>query len=100
MASSRRPNPAQANMEQQQPSLTEQFQRAVRAGDVRTLRRLAPHRAELRDVIDAPAFAFNSPALVAVAGRGDIELVDALLALGADPNRKSEWWAGGFHALY
>jgi ankyrin repeat protein len=87
-------------LEQQQPSLAEQFQRAVRAGDVRTLRQLAPHRAELRDVVDAPAFAFNSPALVAVAGRGDIDLVDALLALGADPNRKSEWWAGGFHALY
>jgi len=87
-------------MEQQQPSLAEEFQRAVRAGDVRSLRRLAPRRAELREVVDAPAFAFNSPALVAVAGRGDVDLVDALLELGADPNRKSEWWAGGFHALY
>lgn len=87
-------------MDEQQPSLAEEFQRAVRAGDARSLRRLVPRRAELRDVIDAPAFAFDSPALVAVAGRGDIELVDALLELGADPNRKSEWWAGGFHALY
>lgn len=51
-------------------------------------------------MVDAPAFAFNSPAIVAVAGRGDVELVDALLELGADPNKRSEWWAGGFHALY
>ena len=81
-------------------SLAEQFQRAVRAADVDGLRRLLPRRDQLRDVVNAPAFAFDSPALVAVAGRGSIELVDVLLALGADPNQKSEWWAGGFHALY
>jgi ankyrin repeat protein len=43
-------------------------------------------------------FGFNSPAIVAFAK--DEDVVDVLLELGADPNRKSEWWAGGFHALY
>ena len=27
-------------------------------------------------------------------------MVEVLLDFGADPNRKSQWWAGGFHALY
>jgi ankyrin repeat protein len=26
--------------------------------------------------------------------------VDVLLEFGADPNQRSTWWAGGFHALY
>jgi hypothetical protein len=29
-----------------------------------------------------------------------VEVVDALLEFGADPNRKSAWWAGGFHPLH
>ena len=64
------------------------------------LRQLVAQRGELKDVINAPVFAFGSPALVASAGRDDVDLVDALLALGADPNKRSDWWAGGFHPLY
>ena len=30
----------------------------------------------------------------------DAAMVDVLLELGADPNRRSEWWAGPFHALH
>lgn len=82
------------------PSTEERFKAAVQAGDVAELRQLAGRRGELRGVINAPVFAFDSPALVAAAGRGNVDLVDALLALGADPNRRSEWWAGGFHPLY
>jgi len=76
------------------------FRLAVRDRDAAALRRLVPLRAELGDAVNAPSFAFDSPALVAVAGDGDVDLVDALLALGADPNRRSSWWAGGFHPLY
>ena len=78
----------------------ERFQRAVRDGDARALRALFPLRQELRDAVNAPSFSFDSPALVTVAGRDGAEVVDALLALGADPNRRSDWWAGGFHPLH
>ena len=73
---------------------------AVREGDARTLRRLFAQHETLRRRINDPLFSFDSPALVAVAGRGDVELVNVLLDFGADPNRKSDWWAGGFHPLY
>lgn len=81
-------------------TLEERFRRAVRDEDADALRRLLPFRDELHDVVNAPTFSFDSPALVAVAGSGKVGLVGALLELGADPNRKSDWWAGGFHALY
>ena len=78
----------------------ERFKRAVREKDASELRRLFSVREQLRSVVNAPVFGFDSPALVAVAGDNDVELVDSLLALGADPNRRSDWWAGGFHPLY
>jgi ankyrin repeat protein len=78
----------------------DRFRHAVESGDVGELRRMRSLRDELHDVVNEPSFGFDSPALVAVAGRDDVELVDALLALGADPNRRSDWWAGGFHPLY
>ena len=81
-------------------SAEDRFRRAVQHHDTDELRRLVPFRDELRSVIDMPAFSFDSPALVHIAGSGDVEIVDALLALGADPNRRSSWWAGGFHPLH
>jgi ankyrin repeat protein len=79
---------------------TERFKKAVRDRDAAALRRLLPQRAALQEIVNAPVFGFDSPAITAVSGDDDVEVVDALLALGADPNRKSSWWAGGFHALY
>ena len=81
-------------------SAEERFRRAVQHRDADELRRLIPIRDDLRSIIDAPAFGFDSPALVHVAGSDDVAIVDALLALGADPNRRSNWWAGGFHPLH
>lgn len=92
--------PQSTIMSSDHSTIGERFARAVHNSDVDELRALLPHRDALRDVIDAPSFSFDSPALVACAGRGKPALIDALLALGADPNRKSNWWAGGFHALY
>ena len=62
------------------------------------MRRLLRDHPELRQRINDPLFAFNSPAIVAYAG--DAAMVEVLLEAGADPNRRSEWWAGPFHALY
>jgi ankyrin repeat protein len=76
------------------------FRKSVRDADAEAMRRLLQAHDELREAINDPVFEFNSPALVAIAGRGDVALVDVLLEFGADPNLKSGWWAGGFHPLY
>jgi ankyrin repeat protein len=80
--------------------LIERFKSAVRSGDAKALRAMRPQSAELRAVVNKPLFAFDSSALASVAGSGDVDLVDALLDLGADPNQRSNWWAGGFHPLH
>src|SRR6185503_19260607 len=78
--------------------LREQLETAL--GDATTLRRALETHQALRAAINDPLLAFDSPALVAVAGRGDVALADVLLEFGADPNRRSAWWAGGFHPLH
>jgi hypothetical protein len=79
-------------------SLLERVHDAFRRHDAAAVRRLLVQHPELRARINDPIFSFNSPAIVAYAN--DERMVDVLLELGADPNRRSEWWAGGFHALY
>ncbi len=76
------------------------FRAAVESRNPVRLRELLRTRADVRRLIDRPLFAFDSPALVALVASGRSDLVEALLEHGADPNRKSDWWAGGFHALY
>lgn len=75
-------------------ALRQAFERA----DAATVRQIVLANPGLRERINEPAFPFDSPALVAFAGNP--AMVDVLLELGADPNRKSSWWAGGFHPLY
>ena len=82
----------------EQLPLIERFKKAVRDDDAAALRRLLPRKHELRDIVNEPLFSFDSPAIVAASS--DVDVVNALLELGADPNRRSSWWAGGFHALY
>jgi ankyrin repeat protein len=79
-------------------SLADRFKRGVNTRDAAALRRLKPSRAELQSIVNEPIFGFDSPALVTATD--SIDVADALLELGADPNRKSAWWAGGFHPLY
>jgi len=76
------------------------LKRAFDARDVDGLRTLLQRHPAARALLDAPAFAFDAPAIVHFAAAGDLELVDLLLELGADPDRRSDWWAGGFHALH
>jgi ankyrin repeat protein len=66
--------------------------------DANAVRTLFEKYPALRARINEPLFAFDSPAIVAYAS--DPAMVDVLLDFGADPNRRSDWWAGGFHALY
>jgi ankyrin repeat protein len=82
----------------EQLPLIERFKKAVRDDDAAALRRLLPRKQELRGIINEPLFSFDSPAIVAASS--DVDVIDVLLDLGADPNRRSSWWAGGFHALY
>ena len=71
---------------------------AFRRHDANALRRLFESHSELRARINEPVFGFDSPAIVCYAD--DRAMVDVLLDFGADPNQRSAWWAGGFHALH
>jgi len=79
-------------------TLLERVHTAFRRRDAAAVRRLLLQHPELRARINDPLFAFNSPAIVAFSD--DARMVEVLLELGADPNRRSEWWAGGFHPLH
>lgn len=76
----------------------ERMHDAFRRRDAKAVRTLFEKHPALRKRINEPLFAFDSPAIVAHAG--DPAMVDVLLHFGADPNQRSAWWAGGFHALY
>jgi ankyrin repeat protein len=79
--------------------IVERFRQAVDGGDVKALRRLFAEDERAKSLVNDPIFSFESPALVAVAGRHNRELIDTLLDTGADPNARSAWWAGSFGAL-
>lgn len=76
----------------------ERMHDAFRRRDASAMRRLFERHAEFRERINEPVFPFDSPAIVACAN--DRAMVDVLLDFGADPNRRSDWWAGGFHSLH
>lgn len=78
----------------------EAIRKALWENDAGEVRQLLERHEELRAAVNEPLFPFDSPALVHVASRADEALVDVLLEFGADPNRRSDWWAGGFHALH
>jgi ankyrin repeat protein len=68
------------------------------ADRVRTV--LAEHpelKAKLNDAL--PSYAFGETSLLAAGDNGNREMVDVLLAAGADVNQRSHWWAGSFGVL-
>mgnify|MGYP002628548219 CR=1 FL=1 len=75
-----------------------QLHDALQRRDADTVRLLLTEHADVRQFINAPLFAYNAPAIVACAN--DAAMVDVLLEFGADPNARSAWWAGPFHALH
>lgn len=74
---------------------------AVKAGDLsKTASLLALHpdlRGRLNDPL--PGLPFDATILEPAVRRQHREMIDLLLAAGADVNVKSHWWAGGFGML-
>ena len=75
----------------------EQFAAALRDGDIERVRALLAAHAEVRAAINSPIGPFGSRPAAMV--KTNLPLLDVLLAHGADLNRKSDWWAGGFGLL-
>jgi ankyrin repeat protein len=78
-------------------SPAEQFVAAVQMGHVDQVRQLFRSHGDLISRINEPMFGFKSPA-VHVA-RTNLDLLDLLLANGADLNVRSSWEKGGFGVL-
>jgi ankyrin repeat protein len=90
-----------AHIESQAPDAVgaeDRIHQAFSRCDVPALRRLFGQHPELRHRLNEPLFGFDAPAIVAFAD--NLPMVELLIELGADPNKRSEWWAGGFHALH
>jgi hypothetical protein len=77
-------------------SLTEKACAAVRQDQPATMRELLQSHADLRAAINEPMAAFDSPLITCVRSP---EMLDVLLAAGAEINARSRWWAGGFGLL-
>jgi ankyrin repeat protein len=75
----------------------EQIKAAFRKDDAASVRELLARHPELKAKINEPLADFDSPAILGVRSR---EMLDVLLAAGADINAKSRWWAGGFGLLH
>ena len=76
--------------------MLEEFKDAVSRGDAEKLTALLASEPGLKEKLNDPLFAFDTPAVVAAAGRGHLRVIDVLLAAGADINARSRWWAGSF----
>jgi ankyrin repeat protein len=74
---------------------------AVRDSNAARVKALLERHAELRANVNAPLekYAFGAQALFAAVQRSDRATIDVLLEAGADINKRTEWWAGGFGVL-
>lgn len=77
--------------------IIEQIKIAFHQDDAARVRELLEHYPALKAKINEPLADFDSPAILGVRSR---EMLDVLLAAGADINAKSRWWAGGFGLLH
>jgi ankyrin repeat protein len=75
----------------------EQIKAAFRKDDAANVRELLARYPDLKAKINEPLADFDSPPILGVRSR---EMLDVLLAAGADINAKSRWWAGGFGLLH
>lgn len=86
------------NLNGQSQDEVDAFMSAVRAGDHPQVRAKLEANRALACAFDRHAFDANPVTLAA--SRGDLKLVDLLLEFGADINKPSRWWAGGFTPLH
>src|ERR1041385_6695715 len=70
--------------------------RAISKNDPMLMARALEQHPELKARINDPVGAFDSPAIIHARSR---EMLDVLLAAGADINARSRWWAGSFGLL-
>lgn len=76
----------------------EALREAVRSQDASRVQTLLDRHPELRQKINDPLpdYGFGTHALFAAVQRSDKATIDVLLKAGADINKRSDWWAGGF----
>lgn len=72
------------------------LRQAFAEDDATLFRQLLDRYPALKARIDEPVEAFQSPVITQVRSR---EMLDVLLAAGANINVRSKWWAGGFGLL-
>ncbi|HZD76714.1 MAG TPA: ankyrin repeat domain-containing protein [Acidobacteriaceae bacterium] len=74
---------------------------AVCDSDAARVRALLERYPELRAKIDDPLpnYGFGAQALFAAVQRSDRATIDVLLGAGANIQKRTEWWAGGFGVL-
>lgn len=74
---------------------------AVKEMDAGRVRELVESHPELKAQINDPLadYAFGAQALFAAVQRSDRATIDVLLKAGADINRRTDWWAGGFGVM-
>jgi ankyrin repeat protein len=73
------------------------LKQALRGDNASAVREILDRLPELRARINEPIGPFDAPAIVSARSP---EMLDVLLAAGADLNAKSSWWAGGFGLLH
>ena len=94
------PNWPRLVQEVEVPALIERMKRLIEGGDAETLDRLLARRPALRKHVGDPLFGFDALPVVRAAHHPDAaRLLPVLVRHGADPNGRSQWWAGGFSAL-
>ncbi len=74
----------------------ESLKKAVARQDSTLIAELVRRHPEIKTRINEPVGGFDSPLIISARSR---EVLDLLLAAGADINARSQWWAGGFGLL-
>ncbi len=79
----------------------QKLKNAVCDSDVSRVREVLARYPELRAKLDDPLpdYGFGQHALFAAVQRSDRATIDLLLSNGADIQKRTEWWAGGFGVL-